>query len=204
MRTQERSFEFARKVIKEEIAENRFLHRIAKDEEGNELKAYENAKLPEYSTKLAAGADFFCAEEIVIPSIWRDIIKKIIVKVKISLIGRLVLSEDIKIEPTVVHTGIKANMLEDEVLYLYNRSSNPKKLGLILANSVGVIDADYFESEENDGEIMFAFYNVKFTDTKIKVGDRIGQGVFQKCLRPTKNCIVAEQVRSGGFGSTGK
>ena len=108
------------------------------------------------------------------------------------------------IKPTLVHTGIKACMEDDEVLELYNRSSNPKKLGLILANSVGVVDADYYNNPDNDGEIMFAFYNFKPWSVTIKAGDKIGQGVFKKFLRPTINCIVNDEERTGGFGSTDK
>lgn len=48
-------------------------------------------------------------------------------------------------------------MPDDEVVLLYNRSSNPKKKGLIMANSVGVIDKDYYGNPDNDGHIMFAF-----------------------------------------------
>ena len=81
-----------------------------------------------------------------------------------------------------IKTGIKAYMQDDEVLYLYNRSSNPKKKGLILANSVGVIDKDYYGNPDNDGHIMFAFYNIKDEDIEIKNGEAIGQAVFQKYL----------------------
>ena len=55
-------------------------------------------------------------------------------------------------------------MGEDEVLILANRSSNPGKKGLILANSIGVIDSDYYGNPDNDGHIMFAFYNIKEED----------------------------------------
>ena len=51
-------------------------------------------------------------------------------------------------------------MQDDEMLLLYNRSSNPKKKGLIMANSVGVIDKDYYGNPDNDGHFMFAFYNI--------------------------------------------
>ena len=95
-------------------------------------------------------------------------------------------------------------MYEDEVLELYNRSSNPKKLGLILANSVGVVDADYYGNPDNDGEIMFAFYNLKPWDVTLKVGDRIGQGVFKKFLRPEVGLDINNKAREGGFGSTNK
>lgn len=204
MKTRERSFEFARKINKIKIAEDNYRYKLAVNPNGEVMKAYDKARLPEYSTKLAAGADFFCAEDVVIPSIWKQIIKALTIKVCANISSNIEIDETIDIKPTPVHTGIKANMFEDEALFLYNRSSNPKKLGLVLANSVGVVDADYFESEENDGEIMFAFYNFKLWDTKFKVGDKIGQGVFEKYLRPTKNCIVVDEVRSGGFGSTGK
>lgn len=107
-------------------------------------------------------------------------------------------------QPTMVHTGIKASMLEDEVLYLYNRSSNPKKLGLILANGVGVVDADYFENPDNDGEIMFAFLNILPWSIKLKAGDKLGQGIFSKFLRPVDGLVVKSDKRVGGFGSTDK
>ena len=93
-------------------------------------------------------------------------------------------------------------METDEVLELYNRSSNPKKLGLVLANSVGVVDADYYSNPDNDGEIMFAFYNFMPFDITLKVGDKVGQGVFKKFLRPTKGLNVKSVKREGGFGST--
>ena len=66
-------------------------------------------------------------------------------------------------------------MQDDEVLMLYNRSSNPKKKGLILANSVGVVDKDYYGNTDNDGHFMFAFYNIKDEDVFIKKGEAIGQ-----------------------------
>jgi dUTP pyrophosphatase len=93
-------------------------------------------------------------------------------------------------------------MEDDEVLLLYNRSSNPGKKGLILANSVGVIDKDYYGNVDNDGHIMFAFYNIKDEDIEIKKGDAIGQAVFQKYLVTDDDCAKGE--RTGGFGSTNK
>ena len=93
-------------------------------------------------------------------------------------------------------------MEDNQVLHIYNRSSNPKKLGLILANSVGVIDADYYNNLDNDGEIMFAFYNLLPWDVTIKAGDRIGQGKFTQFMRPTVGLRIKDQERVGGFGST--
>lgn len=139
------------------------------------IKGYEdkNINLPKRATKHSAGYDFEAAED--------TIIKK----------GKT---------PTLVKTGIKAYMKEGEVLYLYNRSSNPKKKGIVLANSVGVIDKDYFENEDNDGHIMFSFFNIKDEDILIKKGERIGQGVFMKFEIADEDDAKGE--RSGGFGST--
>lgn len=78
-------------------------------------------------------------------------------------------------------------------------------MGLIMANGVGIIDADYYSNKENDGEIGFLFYNIGFKDKTIKVGDRIGQGIFHKFLRPydeLKGLRIKDVVRSGGLGST--
>ena len=143
-------------------------------------KGYENSgvNLPVRKTKYSAGYDVEAVEDTVIPSFKKGD------------------------APTLVKTGIKAYMADDEVLMLYNRSSNPKKKGLILANSVGVIDKDYYGNSDNDGHIMFAFYNIKEEDIVIKKGEAIGQAVFQKYLLADDDS--AEGERTGGFGSTSK
>lgn len=134
--------------------------------------------LPIRKTKYSAGYDIEAAEDTVIPSFKKGM------------------------APTLVKTGIKAYMQDDEVLMLYNRSSNPKKKGLILANSVGVVDKDYYGNLDNDGHIMFAFYNIKDEDIIVKKGEAIGQGVFQKYFISDND--QAEGKRLGGFGSTTK
>ena len=190
-----RSFEFARKV---------------EDNVTLDKQAFESAKLPEYASKYSAGADFFCAEEVTIKPIWESVFGVFGARLSNalqSLIGHEPSKENTSLKdafaPTKVHTGIKANMEEDEVLKLYNRSSNPGKLGLILANGVGVVDKDYYNNITNDGEIMFAFYNIFPWAIDIKVGDKLGQGVFTKYLRPEVGLVVKDVEREGGFGSTG-
>ncbi len=106
---------------------------------------------------------------------------------------------EVSLKPTLVKTGVKADMEVDEGLKLYNRSSNPK-LGLVLANSVGVVDKDYFNNPGNDGHIMFAFFNFSAEDYWIKKGDRIGQGIFEKFLLTEDDEAIGDRV--GGFGST--
>ena len=134
--------------------------------------------LPERKTKYSAGYDIEAAEDVIIPSFKKGI------------------------NPTLVKTGIKVYMPDDEVVLLYNRSSNPKKKGLIMANSVGVIDKDYYGNPDNDGHIMFAFYNIKEEDVVIKKGEAIGQGIFQKFFAIDNDSAEGERV--GGFGSTSK
>ena len=134
--------------------------------------------LPVRKTKYSAGYDIEAAEDTVIPSFKKGM------------------------APTLIKTGIKAYMQDDEFLALYNRSSNTKKKGLILANSVGIIDKDYYGNPDNDGHIMFAFYNIKEEDVVIKKGEAIGQGIFQKFFAIDNDSAEGERV--GGFGSTSK
>lgn len=131
-------------------------------------------RLPERSTKNSGGYDFYVPEDTVCKSH----------------------------EITMVKTGVKAMFPEDEVLLLFNRSSNPKKKGLIILNGVGVVDADYYGNPDNDGEIAGLFYNMTNEDVVLKAGEKMMQGVFVKYgITDDDN---AEGERTGGFGSTGK
>ena len=93
-------------------------------------------------------------------------------------------------------------MKDDEYLMLCNRSSNPKKKGLVLTNGVGIIDKDYYGNPDNDGHIMFSFFNVKDEDITIHKGEAIGQALFMKYLLVDDDDAQGE--RTGGFGSTSK
>ena len=134
--------------------------------------------LPIRKTKYSAGYDIEAAEDCVVPAFKP---------------GQA---------PTLIKTGIKSYMADDEYLMLCNRSSNPKKKGLILANSVGIIDKDYYGNPDNDGHIMFAFFNVKDVEVEIKKGEAIGQAIFQKYFVADDDNAEGERV--GGFGSTSK
>ena len=103
-------------------------------------------------------------------------------------------------EITMIPTGIKAEFPQDEVLLLVNRSSNPRKKGLIIPNSVGIIDSDYYNNEDNEGEMAFAFYNINNEDTVIEQGEKLGQGIFMRY--GITNDDNAKGKRTGGFGST--
>lgn len=150
------------------------------------LRGFEVAKgfedkeviLPERKTKYSAGYDIAAVEDTIIPSFKPGM------------------------KPTLVKTGLKIYMQEDEYVMLCNRSSNPGKKGLVLANSVGIIDKDYYGNPDNDGAVMFAFINIKEEDTVIKKGDMIGQAIFHKYLVIDDD--KADGERKGGFGSTSK
>lgn len=137
-----------------------------------------NINLPVRKTKYSAGYDVEAAEDCVIP----------------------VFKSGMK--PTLVKTGLKAYCPNDEYFILVNRSSNPFKKGLVLANSIGIIDSDYYNNPDNDGHFMFAYYNFFDKELEIKKGDIIGQVIFQKYL--TVDDDNAEGERKGGFGSTNK
>ena len=134
--------------------------------------------MPVRKTKNSAGYDIEAAEDCIIPAF---------------KLGQ---------KPTLVKTGLKAYCPSDEFIMLCNRSSNPGKKGLVLANSIGIIDSDYYGNPENDGHFMFAFYNIKDEDIEIKKGDCIGQAIFMKYL--TVYDDNAQGERTGGFGSTSK
>lgn len=126
-------------------------------------------KLPERSTSKSAGYDFFVIEDVICKSH----------------------------EITMVKTGIKAYMEDDEVLLLFNRSSNPKKKGLIILNGVGVVDADYVDNPNNEGEIGGLFYNMLDEDVTLKAGEKMMQGIFIN-YKTTDN-DNAEGNRTGRF-----
>ncbi len=102
---------------------------------------------------------------------------------------------------TVVPTGLKAFMQQDEYLSIFIRSSLAFKKGLMLANSTGIVDSDYYDNPDNEGHIMIAYYNTNDAPYTIEKGERIGQGIFMKYLTVTGDAAVA--VRTGGIGSTG-
>lgn len=128
-----------------------------------------NINLPERKTAQSAGYDFESAVDVTL------------IRHKIIL----------------VPTGLKAFMLPDEVLMIHIRSSLAYKNQIMLANGVGVIDADY------NGHIMFPMINFGDEDFRITKGMRVAQGVFQKYLTIDGDEAGVGKIRNGGFGSTG-
>lgn len=133
--------------------------------------------LPERKTKYSAGYDVEAAEDVVIPPF---------------KLGGL---------PTLIPTGLKAYCEDDEFYMLVNRSSGPKK-GLVMANSIGIIDKDYYNNESNEGHFYFQYYNMNKEELVIHKGDVIGQVIFLKYLICDRDS--ASGIRKGGIGSTDK
>lgn len=111
---------------------------------------------------------------------------------------------DIKLHPgegITIPTGFKVKLTEGWMLGIYPRSGLGFKYRVRLANTIGVIDTDYYNNEGNEGHIMIAFDN-GYKTFELKAGDRFAQGIFQ-LYGITENDEVVNKVRSGGMGSTG-
>ena len=133
-----------------------------------------NVELPKRKTKKSAGYDFFAVEDFTLyPN-----------------------------KLCIIPTGIKAYMEDDEVLYLHIRSSVAFKRGVRMLNSIGVIDADFVDNPDNEGEISLGLLSHNDDIVHIQKGERIAQGVFHKFLITDDD--DAEGKRVGGIGSTDK
>lgn len=103
-------------------------------------------------------------------------------------------------ETKLVHTGVKCRMERGDVLLLFVRSSIGIKKHITLANGTGVIDADYYNNPDNEGEIMLALTNNGNEFWEAYPRDRIAQGVFVKYAVTDDD--TADGDRKGGIGST--
>lgn len=164
--------------------------------------------LPVRKTQASAGYDFQVAEDIIIPSYYTLCNELAAAQITSEYCDDEVLTLD-KVafltkyagcKPTLVPTGIKCEMPEDMYLELSVRSSCPLKHWLILANGIGVIDADYYNNPDNEGHIFFQIINLSPFDILLKKGDAIGQGILKKYYLTDDD--VAQGERTGGFGST--
>lgn len=103
-------------------------------------------------------------------------------------------------ESLTIPTGIRAKMEAGWVLMLFPRSSLGFKHNIQLANTVGVIDSDYFHAA-NEGHIMVRLANHGDHAVTIAQGDRFCQGVFLPYGLAEEETV--ETTRQGGMGSTG-
>ena len=103
-------------------------------------------------------------------------------------------------ESILFPTGIKAEMANFNVLFLFVRSSIGLKKHCMLPSGVGVIDADYYNNPDNEGDIFMSLQNVGKESVTINAGERVAQGVFLSY--DTVYHDDASGMRTGGIGST--
>ena len=132
-----------------------------------------NIPLPRRATAGSAGYDFICPAEVTLQP------------------G----------EAITIPTGVRCEMQPGWVLMLFPRSGLGFKHQVRLANTVGVIDADYFHAA-NEGHIMVRIVNGGDHAVSIAKGERFCQGVFLPHGLAEEDEVLAD--REGGFGSTGK
>lgn len=136
--------------------------------------ANENTKLPARSTSHSAGYDFYSPVPVAIGPEQSGMVK----------------------------TNIKARMEKDDVLMIFPRFSMGIKKHVMLSNSVGIIDADFYGNPDNEGNIIVSLYNYGDRILEIKPDEKIAQGIFVKF--GVTDDDKAEGMRTGGIGSTGK
>ena len=110
---------------------------------------------------------------------------------------------DIVIKPhetVLLPTGVKCQIDEGYVLELYPRSSLGFKYNLTLDNTVGIIDADYYNNEDNEGHIKCKMTNHSDKEIVIKRGEGYMQGIFKQFFITKDDNATAKRV--GGIGST--
>jgi dUTP pyrophosphatase len=118
----------------------------------------------------------------------------------------LAASQDLVVQPgavALVPTGLVVETPRGYFLGIFARSSTPLKRGLMVANGVGVVDADYCGERD---EVKVAVLNFTNTPVTVKAGDRIAQGLFIPVARAEWQ-ETAEDLRQGsrgGFGATGE
>lgn len=136
---------------------------------------YEHVKLPKRATKGSAGYDFFAPIHIFLAP-----------------------GETVKIP-----TGIRCEMSEGWVLKCYPRSGLGFKYRLQLNNTVGIIDEDYFFSD-NEGHIFAKITNDsnEYKTVNVQLGDGFMQGIFVQYGITLDDDVT--DIRNGGFGSTTK
>lgn len=163
--------------------------------------------MPVRKTSQSAGYDMVAAEDYVIPSLplmceEAKLLWPVEVDEYVSLEQMADFTKKIGFKPTLVSTGMKCKLDPGSWLQLSVRSSSPLKYWLMLGNGIGIIDADYYNNPDNEGEIFFQIYNLSPFNIQIKKGDAIGQATILPYGITSDDIVMGE--RTGGFGSTSK
>ena len=142
----------------------------------NVRKIYDSIKLPERATTGSAGYDFYAPAEITV----------------------------MKGKSTLIPSGIRSRIEDGWVLCIFPRSGLGFKHRMQLDNTVGIIDADYYNSS-NEGHIMVKLSCDAHDDghsVTVNGGEGFAQGIFMPFGITTDDS--ADGIRDGGFGSTTK
>ncbi len=132
---------------------------------------YNKIKLPERATVGSAGYDFYAPYDFTI----------------------------LPDQTITLPSGIRCTMNDDVFLSIHPRSGLGFKWGMRLCNTTGIIDSDYYNSD-NEGHIMFKFATDVDYACSIKQGQGMVQGIFMKYLKTNDDEVIGS--RNGGFGST--
>ena len=159
------------------VSKNQFLNDLCKVHKATDdkdlVECYENIKLPKRATSGSAGYDFY-------------------------------LPTDIEVHPSgalIIPTGIKVQLDSNKVLEIYPRSSLGFKYRMKICNTVGIIDADYYNNANNEGHIMIKIENCGNEIINLAAGNAFAQGIIKEYFTVDDDIPVSE-TRVGGMGST--
>jgi dUTP pyrophosphatase len=136
---------------------------------------YEEIKLPKRATRYSAGYDIFATQNVIL------------------IPGKEVL----------MPLGFKVFMMEDEFFAILPRSGMGFKYYIRLANTIGIVDADYYNNSKNEGHCWLKIRNESENQTlTINQGEAVAQGIFMKYLLAIGDSFEEGNLREGGLGST--
>ena len=154
---------------------DRYFEKISYEQFAKDISSdrelYDSYKLPSRATNKSCGYDFYAINDVTIKP------------------GQIV----------KIPTGYKAKFLSDEMLFLIIRSSIGFKYNVRMCNQVGVIDADYYNNEDNEGHMFVSLQNEGDKDFCVEKGQAYCQGIFVKYLTCGDK---VSKVRTSGIGST--
>ena len=155
----------------EKVSKNRFLEDLSVLGIADAIE-YEDIVLPQRATSGSAGYDFYSPVEVLLKP------------------G----------ESCRIPSGIRCRIDQEYVLQLYPRSSLGFKYRMRLLNTVGIIDSDYYNAD-NEGHIIVGVVNEGDRELLIRKNDRFVQGVFYRFFLAEEEEENSRE-RHGGFGST--
>lgn len=161
--------------------------------------------MPVRKTAESAGYDMVAAEDYIIPSMLLMCAEAseawpVPADEYVSMEQMSKFTKETGYKPTLVSTGMKCKLDPGTWLQLSVRSSSPLKYWLMMGNGIGVIDADYYNNPDNEGEIFFQIYNLSPFNIQIKKGEAIGQAIILPYAVTEDDKAFGERL--GGFGST--